>query len=113
MDESIGLLKKQAYYKGFIEGYQRGIEDCKSGKETTRVDPECLDCPLQFLNLSTRTFNSLNRAGYSRIQDIVSLRKQEIWKIRNLGIKGLREIAWALWERGIRYTEWNEWLYSD
>lgn len=111
MDKSIRLAKEQAYNKGYIAGYQRGIEDCKSGRMDTQ--PDILDCPLQFLNLSKRVINSLDRAGYSRIRDIVPLDPQEIWRIRNLGSKGLCEIAWALWEREIRDTDWNGWLYSE
>lgn len=110
MDEHIRLIKEQAYNKGYIAGYRRGIEDSKTG---IQMEPEFLDCPIQFLNLSTRPFNSLDRAGYRTIRDIVSLDQGEIRKIRSLGIKGLREIAWALWNRDIRESEWNEWLYSD
>ena len=110
MDEYIRLLKHQAYHEGYIAGYQRGIEDGKTG---IQVPPALLDSPLQFLNLSTRPFNSLDRAGYRTIRDIVSLNRQEIWKIRNLGTKGLREVAQALWHLGIRDSQWNEWLYSE
>ena len=113
MDEYIRLVKRQAYHIGYIAGYRRGVEDSKSGKADTQLEPELLDRPIQFLNLSTRPFNSLDRAGYRTIGDIVSLSKQEIWKIRSLGDKGLREIAGALWDYGIRDSEWNEWLCSE
>ncbi len=113
MDEHIRKAKEKAYNKGYIDGYWRGVEDSKSGREGTQTPDALLDCPIQFLNLSTRPFNSLDRAGYRRIRDIVQLSKGEIWKIRSLGSKGLCEIAWALWERGIRNSQWNEWLYVD
>ena len=110
MDEHIRLLQQRAYHEGYMAGYQRGIEDSRTGVQTP---PALLDCPLRFLNLSTRPFNSLDRAGYRRIGDIVSLNRQEIWKIRSLGTKGLHEIALALWDAGIRDSRWNEWLLSD
>ena len=113
MDEKSCSLKQQVYYQGYFDGYRRGIEDVKSGKAGNQMEPALHDKPIQFLNLSTRPFNSLDRAGYRTIQDIVALNREEIWKIRNLGTKGLREIARALWDRGIRDSEWNEWLYSD
>lgn len=113
MDEHIRLIKEQAYHKGYLAGYRRGIEDGKSGRGGAQVESELLDLPIQFLNLSTRPFNSLDRADYRTIRDIVSLSQQEIRKIRNLGMKGLREIAGALWERGIRDSAWNEWLYPE
>ena len=107
MDEHIRLLKQQAFHEGYIAGYQRGIEDGRAGGQ---VSPALLDAPLQFLNLSTRPFNSLDRAGHRTIRDIISLNRQEIWKIRSLGAKGLHEIAQALWDLGIRDSQWNEWL---
>ena len=107
MDEHIRMIKQQAFHEGFIAGYQRGIEDSRAGGQ---VPPTLLDSPLQFLNLSTRSFNSLDRAGHRTIRDIISLNRQEIWKIRNLGTKGLHEIARSLWNLGIRDSQWNEWL---
>jgi DNA-directed RNA polymerase alpha subunit len=113
MDETIGLVKQQAYHRGYLDGYKRGLEDSCSGKAGNQPDAAMLDRPIQFLNLSTRPFNSLDRAGYRTIRDVVSLTKTEIRKIRSLGSKGLCEIAGALWDHGIRDSEWNEWLYSD
>ena len=113
MDKHIRMEKEQAYHKGYLAGYWRGVEDCISGKTGTQMEPELLDCPIQFLNLSKRPFNSLDRAGYRSIRDIVSLSQQEIRKIRGLGIKGLHEIAGALWDHGIQDSAWSEWLYSE
>ena len=112
MDEYIQTVKRQAYHRGYLAGYRRGIEDGRSGRGGATMESELLDLPIQFLNLSIRPLNSLDRAGYRTIRDIVSLNQQEIRKIRNLGIKGLGEVAGALWERGIRDSEWNEWLSS-
>ena len=57
--EYIGLIKRQAYHKGFIDGYQRGLDDSKSGVVAPQTDPDLLDRPIQLLNLSTRPFNCL------------------------------------------------------
>ena len=110
MDEQTRMIIARAYNRGYIAGYQRGMEDSKAG---SRTKPELLDLPIQFLNLSTRPFNCLDRAGHRTIRDIISLNQQEIRKIRNLGTKGLHEIAQSLWDRGVRDSEWNTWLYSD
>lgn len=107
MDEHIRLLKQQAYQEGYIAGYQRGIADSKYGVQTV---PDLLDRPLQFLGLSIRPYNSLDRAGYHTVRDVVSLNRLEILKIRSLGSKGLHEIAQVLWNLGIRDSQWNEWL---
>lgn len=113
MDEAIRLAKERAYHKGYIDGYRRGVEDGKAGKADIQNEQELLNCPVQFLNLSTRSINCLDRAGYHTIRDIIYLNRQEIWKIRNLGRKGLHEIAVALWDQGIRDSVWDEWRYSD
>ena len=110
MDEHIRRFQHRAYHEGYMAGYQRGLEDGRAGVQTPTA---LLDCPLRFLNLSTRPFNSLDRAGYRTVGDIVSLDRQAIWKIRSLGTKGLHEIAQALWDAGIRDSRWNEWLYPD
>lgn len=108
--ETISSIRDQSYQKGYMDGYLRGIEDYRSGSIRTFREPELLDKPIQFLNLTKRPFNSLDRAGYRTIRQIVSLPQEEIWKIRNLGHKGLHEVAWALWNLGIRDSRWNEWL---
>jgi DNA-directed RNA polymerase alpha subunit len=113
MDEYIRLEKKRAYRKGYMEGYRRGVEDGRNGKAETQIEPALLDRPIQFLNLSTRPFNSLDRAGCRTIRDVVSLDQEKIGKIRGLGAKGLREIAEVLWDRGIRDTEWDMWRCAD
>lgn len=108
--EYIGMIKRQAYHKGFIDGYQRGLDDCNSGVVAPQADSDLLDRPIQLLNLSTRPFNCLVRCGYSTIRDIVALNREDIWKIRGLGNKGIQEIALALWNFGIGHSEWNFWL---
>lgn len=107
------MMKKQAYHKGYLSGYACGVEDCKSGNVDKETSPDLLDRPIQFLNLTARPFNSLDHSGYHTIREITVLSQQEIQKIRNLGHKGLCEIALALWNYGIRNTAWNNWLYSD
>ena len=52
MDENLSLLKQQAYYKGYLEGYRRGVEDAAVGKAGAQTESGKLDCPIQFLNLS-------------------------------------------------------------
>ena len=107
--ESICTIKQQAYHRGYIDGYRRGIEDSKSGKADSSIVPG-LEQPIQILNLSTRPFNSLDRSGSRTIGDIVSLDKEGIGRIRGLGSKGAHEGAHTLWNYGIRHSAWNFWL---
>ena len=111
-NESIQWAADQSYSRGYIAGYMRGIEDCRAGLCHSSDDSGLWDKPIPFLKLSKRPINCLEQAGYRTVGDIASLRKEDIWKIRNLGRKGLHEIAWALWNHGIRDSQWNDWLYA-
>lgn len=46
MDEHIRMVKQQAYHKGFLDGYQRGIEDCRSGRADVQADTVLLGHPI-------------------------------------------------------------------
>ena len=48
--------------------------------------------PLDVLDLSTRAYNSLRRAGFRSIADIALLTDEQLLNIRNLGTKTLAEI---------------------
>ena len=48
MDEYIRMIKKQAYHKGYLAGYQRGIEDSRTGRIDRQGASEVLDRPIQF-----------------------------------------------------------------
>jgi hypothetical protein len=50
------------------------------------------DAPLRVLDLSTRAYNSLRRAGYDTVADIDSLSDERILDIRNVGVGTLDEI---------------------
>lgn len=60
------------------------------------------DRPIDDLGLSTRTYNSLRRAGITTIGQIVSLDERGLGSIRNLGPKGVEEIFQRLEALGLR-----------
>lgn len=57
-----------------------------------------MDAPLEVLELSVRSFNSLKRAGFSTINDVVSAinGRDDLRKFRNLGSKSTEEIIVSL-----------------
>lgn len=105
--DAICMIKHHAYRKGYMDGYRHGIADSKNSLENPQIASNLLAQPIQFLNLSTRPFNCLDRSGFRTIGDIVPLSKEDIWRIRGLGSKGMQEIAQALWNYGIRQSNWN------
>ena len=65
--------------------------------------------PLDECGMSTRTVNSLTRAGYVYIQDIAFHTKDEICKVRNFGKVSKFELEQKMIEYGIWYSE-KEWV---
>lgn len=102
-----------AYHQGYLTGCEKGLADGRNSTEECALPPEMMNLPIQYLNLSVRPYNCLYRSGYEYIRDIVSLSKEEIFKIRNLGRFGANEIAKALCDRGILDSEWNHYLFCD
>jgi len=48
--------------------------------------------PIEDLELSVRSYNSLKRAGINTIEDLMSKTESEMMKVRNLGRKSLDEV---------------------
>lgn len=61
------------------------------------------DMPIEFLDLSVRSYNGLNKAGIRTLGNLADMTKDEVSKIRNLGKKSLREITMKLHEQGLEF----------
>lgn len=59
--------------------------------------------PIDELELSARSHNSLENHGIKRILDLVTLNKEEAAKIKNFGSKSLIEVTKALQELGFSF----------
>jgi DNA-directed RNA polymerase subunit alpha len=53
------------------------------------------------IGLPTRVANALSKAGYETVEDLVSAKKEDLVKVRNLGEKSLKIIAAALGQKGV------------
>ena len=64
------------------------------------LGPELLETPIEELELSVRSFNCLRRAGMATVGDIVQniYTREDLLKIRNLGIRSADEIMNAIME---------------
>ena len=67
------------------------------GKEGS---PAALSEPIETLGLTSRTMNSLKRAGLNNVGDIVEMPKQVLLKTRNFGEKSMQEVYEKLEEMG-------------
>lgn len=55
-------------------------------------EKKCLTMPIEDLNLSVRSYNSLKRAGIHSVEDLVMRTEEDMIKLRNLGEKSLNEV---------------------
>lgn len=62
------------------------------------------------LDLSVRSYNCLRRAGINTLQDLMNLYEEELYKVKNLGKKSLREIKGKMAEMGLYFK--GEKLYD-
>lgn len=109
----LGSLKhagETAFRKGYDQGYQRGMEDARSGIVPEKAADTVLNLPLETLGLSSRALNCLHSAGFQRIREIADCPEKRILVMRNLGRITANEIAQALTARGVRNTDWERFL---
>lgn len=64
-----------------------------------------LSTPIDELELTMRSFNSLKRNGIHTIQELIDRPKSAIENIRNLGKKSLKEIVRKLLDRNLNFKE--------
>lgn len=57
------------------------------------------------IGLPTRVANALVKAGYETVEQLVSAKKEDLVKVRNLGEKSIKIIAVALAEKGVNFPE--------
>lgn len=71
--------------------------------ETIEILPEDLyaNTKLWKLDLSVRSYNCLDRAGFKTLADFIDVKIEDLMKVRNLGRKSLKEIVFKLQEWGI------------
>jgi DNA-directed RNA polymerase subunit alpha len=70
--------------------------------------PDVYNMPIERLELSSRTFNCLKRAGINKVGEILERPKAELERIRNFGEKSFSELINRLQERGLPLPEGTE-----
>lgn len=62
-----------------------------------------LDMTIEELDLSVRSYNCLKRAGIQTVQDLAAKSEDDMIKVRNLGMKSLKEVKEKLVELGLGF----------
>ena len=104
--------EKEAYHRGFLQGYAVGYEDAMAGREQVSFSSdEAAKIPVEMMGLSNRAYNCLHRCGCCCVADVAGLSETQIFQMRNLGKVTAREIAGVLEDLGIHGTHWEPYLY--
>ena len=56
------------------------------------IAPEVYDIPIEDLELTTRTYNSLKRADITKVGQLLQMEEKDLLAVRNLGSKSIDEI---------------------
>jgi|GEM_PF-31222 len=76
--------------------YENYAMDCGLSQQTLHAAEYSFDDSIELLELSTRSYNCLDRSGIKTISKLDSKTEEELMKIRNLGQKALEEILGKL-----------------
>ena len=81
---------------GIYWDWEADKEEEQPMEENTVVNDDILNTRIEDLDFSTRVYNPLCRAGIRTLGDIVMKSVRQLYKIRNLGQRAIREIETAL-----------------
>ena len=70
-----------------------------------KLPPDIYNMPIERLELSSRTFNCLKRAGINKVGEILERTRAELARIRNFGEKSFAELVNRLQERNLPLPE--------
>lgn len=60
-----------------------------------------LEMPIEEMDLSVRSYNCLKRANINTVDDLIKKSKQDMLKVRNLGLKSIEEVVAKLSSYGL------------
>ena len=67
-----------------------------------------LDMPIEEMELSVRSYNCLKRANINTVEDLIQKTREDMLKVRNLGLKSIDEVLEKLSEYGLSFKESEE-----
>jgi DNA-directed RNA polymerase subunit alpha len=83
-----------------------GVPEDEAGDSAASAIPsDVYNIPVERLELSSRTQNSLKRAGINRVGEILEKSRAELLRTRNFGEKSLEELTMRLRDRGLVVPE--------
>lgn len=89
------------YFEQIVEPKKPKVRE----EEKVQISPDVLKLMVEELALPTRIVNALEKVGYKTIEDLVSVSKKDISKVKNLGTKSIKIIEAALSEKGVEFLK--------
>lgn len=96
------LIKYLAFFGELTKIQERAAE--KKPLAGLAIPPEQYNIPIDDLDLSVRTRNSLKRANVTKVGEVLEMSEEELLTIRNFGQKSLQELQERLRELGLVAT---------
>lgn len=88
----------------FLQVYEPKAKPSEGVAVTQTISEEILKMSLEELDLPTRIINALHNGGIDTVGQLLGTQKQDLFKIKNLGIKSITTIEEILREKGIALT---------
>lgn len=106
------ILRELKILEGKYNGLLSVLRETFKNSEARDVLESCLlkntgakNIDIEDLDLSVRAYNSLKRAGYNTIDDIISTDLEKLAKTRNLGLRSLDEVVDKIEALGFEFKE--------
>lgn len=107
------LCREEAFKEGYQESIRNAQEDMDEiqpvvnpyGEQNLVPVNAVEDIPIENLDLSVRLYNGLKRSNINTIGDLLKKTKQEVFRIRNLGVQSLRELEEKLAQYDVQLRE--------
>ncbi|MDR0850081.1 MAG: DNA-directed RNA polymerase subunit alpha [Christensenellaceae bacterium] len=82
-----------------LVGFMSGLDILVNKEESKQV--KVLEMAIEDMDLSVRSYNCLKRANINTIEDLTRKSKDDMLKVRNLGLKSLEEVIQKLESMGL------------
>lgn len=99
---AVGMLSRKCkILQEEINSLNSEIQKCKYENNNTEKHIIRMKTPIEGLELSTRSYRALRRAGKMTLEDVSNMTKEELRSIRNMGVKSQEEVLLTLKKYGI------------
>ena len=100
--ESIAVEKIMEFKRAWAEEHN---DEPVTAEETVDSVDSIINCPIEWLDLSVRSYNCMKRANIDTVRDLTERTADSMMYVRNLGRKSLDEIRKKLNQYGLSFAD--------